>query len=84
MKITRELDGDYHLTIKSDSTHTIIGEIICACRSIMIACRGYNNKIIIPKVGDYVKIVGDSVTDKIHNDLPEVHPIKILKILNNN
>ena len=82
IKISREFDGDYHLIIQSDSSHTIVGEIICTCRGIMIACRGYKNKIIIPKVGDYVKIVGDSVTDKIHDDLPEIHPIKMLMILN--
>lgn len=82
LKITRELDGDYHLTIQSDPTHIIVGEIICACRGIMIACWGYKNKIIIPKVGDYIRIVGDSVIDKIHDDLPEIHPIKMLTILN--
>ena len=38
--------------------------------------------ILGSKVGDYVKIVGDSVTDKIHDDLPEIHPIKMLIILN--
>ena len=81
IKITKELDGDYHLIIQSDSAHTIVGEIICACRGIMIACKGYKNKIMIPKVGDYIKVVGDSVTDKIHNDLPEIHPIKMLTIL---
>ena len=81
LKISRELDGDYHLVIQSDSSHIIVGEIICACRGVMIACRGYKNKITIPKIGDYIKIVGDSVTDKIHDDLPEIHPIKILVIL---
>ncbi len=82
IKISREFDGDYHLIIQSDSSHIIVGEIICACRGIMIACKGYKNKIIIPKVDDYVKIVGDSVIDKIHDDLPEIHPIKMLMILN--
>ena len=81
LKINRELDGDYHLIIQSDSNHTIVGEIICACKGIMIACRGYKNRIVIPKVGDYVIIIGDSVKDKIHGDLCEIHPIKQLTIL---
>ena len=81
LKINRELDGDYHLIIQSDSNHTIVGEIICACKGIMIACRGYKNRIVIPKVGDYVIIIGDSVKDKIHGDLCEIHPIKQLTVL---
>lgn len=81
LNISRKLDGDYHLIIQSDSTHTIVAEIICACRGIMSACRGYTNNITIPKVGDYVRIIGDSVTDKNHNDLPEIHPVKMLTIL---
>ena len=81
LKITREFDGDYHLTIQSDSKHTIVAEIICACWGIMSACRGYDNKIVVPKEGDYVRIVGDSVTDKLHDDLSEIHPVKRLIIL---
>ena len=80
--MTRELDGDYHLIIQSDSTHTIVTGIICACKGIMTACKGYKNKITIPKVGDNVMIIGDSVIDKVHENLPEIHPIKMLKILN--
>ena len=81
MKVTRELDGDYHLIIRTDSTHTIVAEIICACRGVMVACKGYRNVIKIPKRGDYIVIVGDSVIDKIHEDLPEIHPVKGLVIL---
>jgi hypothetical protein len=81
LKINRELDGDYHLLIQSDSNHIIVGEIICACKGIMISCRGYKNRIPIPKVGDLIRIEGDSVKDRIHRDLLEIHPIKQLTIL---
>ena len=49
-------------------------------KKAMGACRGYVNHVILPEIGDHVKVTGSYVIDS-HNGWAEIHPItKIEKI----
>jgi hypothetical protein len=96
MKVIKEVDGDYHIQLKLDSTFNyllhqnnfkdqngcLVIEIICAKKTILpfCACKGYTNKIIVPNVGDKIIINGPWVYDKIH-EWNEIHPINNLEII---
>jgi hypothetical protein len=83
-----ELDGDYHIQIKVDSCYKymlndfnykyqggfLVIEIIRAKYSLMFPNSDYNNEIKIPKVGDYIKVNGSYVLDRIHGHM-ELHPV---------
>lgn len=94
--IHSELDGDYHVRLKMINTDLkmqpnnylkqdscLILEIVCAHKAIFpmsCSCKGYINKIIIPKVDDKIKVTGTLVIDKTHN-LLEVHPVFFIEII---
>lgn len=49
-------------------------------KKAMGACTGYVNHVMLPQVGDHVKVTGSYVIDS-HNGWAEIHPItKIEKI----
>lgn len=91
-----ELDGDYHVRLKLADTNFIllpnnyskqdscmILEIVCAHKAIFpmsCSCKGYINKIIIPKINDKIKVTGSLVVDKTHN-LLEIHPVTLIEII---
>jgi hypothetical protein len=43
-------------------------------------CDGYNNKILIPNLGDHVKVTGSLVIDT-HNGWSEIHPITTIEMI---
>ena len=66
---------------KQDSC--LILEIVCAHKTIFpmsCSCKGYVNKIIIPKINDKIKVTGSLVVDKTHN-LLEIHPVTLIEII---
>jgi hypothetical protein len=44
------------------------------------ACKGYVNKVLLPKKGDHVKVAGSYVID-LHNGWAEIHPISSIEKL---
>lgn len=88
--IKGEVDGDYHLRLKlvdsrqedtllvernyTKQDGCLVLEIICAKNSVFSICSGYENQIPLPKVGDFVKVLGNYVFDKRHGWM-EIHPI---------
>ena len=44
------------------------------------ACKGYVNKILLPKKGDHVRVTGSYVID-LHNGWAEIHPISSIEKL---
>lgn len=94
--IHAELDGDYHIRLKtsdklilssnnySKQDSCLILEIICAHKTIFpmsCSCKGYMNKITIPKINDKITVSGVLVFDKTH-ELTEIHPVISLQIIN--
>ncbi len=83
-----ELDGDYHIQVELDSCYKsmlndinyknqggfLVIEIIRAKSSLMFPMSDYINEIPIPAVGDYIKVNGSYVLDKIHGHM-ELHPV---------
>ncbi len=73
-----EPDGDYHVYLQ-DGTEL---EIICATKitqqDAIGPCKGYLNKVRIPKVGEKIAATGQYVYDLHHNQY-EIHPVFILK-----
>ena len=61
--INPEIDGDYHLRLKTEDTSLLVKrnytqqdsclvlEIVCGKGSIFTACNGYKNLIPVPKIG---------------------------------
>jgi hypothetical protein len=92
-RVAPYIDGDYDIEIRLDSCNYLLGprnytkqdsclvvEIVCATKSIFSKCNCYENKILIPKKGDHVKITGDYIWDKIHRWY-EIHPVDSLSVL---
>jgi hypothetical protein len=90
-KVESDIDGDVHIQLRiknnsllvknnyKDENGCMVGEIVCAVPSIFPICWFYKNKIIIPKQGDSIEIIGPYVFDKTHS-ITEIHPIMNLKI----
>jgi len=91
-KVKGELDGDIHIrlviidktlltnnNLKHEDSCLVL-EIVCAKESIFSICKGYQNNIPIPKVGDSIQVTGPYVYDKIHG-INEIHPIENLIVL---
>jgi hypothetical protein len=91
-RVSKELDGDIHIRLKinNDTLLTknnfkhedscLVLEIVCATKSIFSICKGYDNQIKIPNVGDSIYVEGPYIYDKIHG-INEIHPIIKLNIL---
>ena len=60
----------------------LVVEVVCANavtdKKAIEACKGYSNKITIPRVGDHVKVTGSYVNDT-HNDWTEIHPVSSIE-----
>lgn len=90
--IHSELDGDYHIKIRTNNFEILsknnfknedsclVAEIICAEKSIFNKCKNYSNKIPIPKNGDTIIVTGPYVNDWIHG-IREIHPVIDLIII---
>ena len=56
----------------------LVIEVICANaitdKKAVAACKGYSNLIMIPTVGDHVRVTGSYVNDT-HNGWTEIHPV---------
>ena len=90
MGVFNELDGDYHIRLRMDSSYVklskknftkqdscIILEIVCAHQAIFpisCTCKGYISRIEIPQIGKRVKVTGKLVFDKRHK-WEEIHPV---------
>ncbi len=49
-------------------------------KKAMGACTGYVNHVMLPKIGDHVKVTGSYVIDS-HNGWAEIHPITKIELL---
>lgn len=62
----------------------LVIEAVCANKVMLqkvgITCNGYINHILLPKVGDHVRVTGSLVNDT-HNGWNEIHPITKLEIM---
>jgi hypothetical protein len=62
----------------------LVIEAVCVnevfLKKVGSACKGYINNIVIPRVGDHVKVTGSLVNDT-HNGWNEIHPITKIEIL---
>jgi hypothetical protein len=62
----------------------LVIEAVCAnatsLHKVGTTCNGYVNHILLPKVGDHVKVWGSLVNDS-HNGWNEIHPIMKLEIV---
>lgn len=76
-------DGDYHLILGPDN---LVLEIICAgpiepdVKVAQKACKGYENKVVVPEVGDHVRVTGSYVLDTTHS-WNEIHPVSVIEKL---
>jgi hypothetical protein len=87
-----EVDGDYHLRLKmpricdsllserncSKQDSSLVLEIICGKGSVFTICNNYKNSIPLPKVGDFVRVVGAYVFDRRHR-WHEIHPVYLIE-----
>jgi hypothetical protein len=46
------------------------------------ACKGYVNKVYIPKVGEHVEVIGSLVKDGVHG-WHEIHPVTKITVIKN-
>ena len=62
----------------------LVIEAVCADKTTLEkvgnTCNGYINHILLPKVGDHVKVTGSLVLDS-HNGWKEIHPITKIELL---
>ncbi len=62
----------------------LVIEAVCANKTTLEkvgnTCNGYINHILLPKVGDHVKVTGSLVIDS-HNGWEEIHPITKIELL---
>lgn len=62
----------------------LVIEAVCANKTTLgkvgNTCKGYVNHILLPKVGDHVKVTGSLVIDS-HNGWGEIHPITKIELL---
>ncbi|HYJ90411.1 MAG TPA: hypothetical protein VEV84_03820 [Pyrinomonadaceae bacterium] len=77
--------GSEDLLLKKNKTKKngdLVIEVVCAHpvtdKKAADACKGYTNKIVIPNVGDHVKVTGSYVNDS-HNDWAEIHPVSSIE-----
>jgi len=85
-KVDQTIDGDIHIRLDIDDKTLLVErnykkedsclvlEIVCGCKSIFPICNGYENKILVPNVGDTITATGLFVYDKIHK-INEIHPV---------
>jgi hypothetical protein len=73
--IVSEADGDVHVWIKARNGRKTVCEIICNKQTPI--CWGYDNNIKIPRLGQFIVVVGDYVYDRRHHWY-EIHPVKFL------
>lgn len=91
-KVDYAIDGDIHIRLDVEDKSLLVKrnitkengclvlEIVCACKSRLPICKGYENKILIPNVGDTITAAGLFVYDKRHK-INEIHPV--LKLTKN-
>ncbi len=62
----------------------LVIEAVCAnntnLEKVGNTCNGYLNHILLPKVGDHVKVTGSLVIDS-HNGWEEIHPITKIEVV---
>lgn len=62
----------------------LVIEAVCANKTTLAkvgnTCNGYINHILLPKVGDHVKVTGSLVIDS-HNGWEEIHPITKIEVI---
>ncbi len=62
----------------------LVIEAVCANKTTLDkvgnTCNGYINNILLPKVGDHVKVTGSLVIDS-HNGWAEIHPITQVEVI---
>lgn len=62
----------------------LVIEAVCANKTTLEkvgnTCNGYLNHILLPKVGDHVKVTGSLVIDS-HNGWEEIHPITKIEVI---
>ncbi len=62
----------------------LVIEAVCANKTTLKkvgnTCNGYINHIVLPKLGDYVKVTGSLVIDS-HNGWAEIHPVTKIELL---
>jgi hypothetical protein len=91
-KVIPSLDGDIHinlsvndssLLVKNNYKHEmncLVLEVVCANKSPFKACKNYKNNVLIPNVGDSIRVNGCFVFDKRHK-INEIHPVLEIKKL---
>lgn len=79
VSLIQEADGDVHVWLKARNGKKILCEVICNER--MPICAGYSKRVVLPKLGTGVTIVGDYCYDRRHKWY-EIHPVKAI-ILDN-
>src|SRR6266852_9278966 len=69
----------------SDEGGNLVFEIVCRFpvtqTDAQTACKGYKDKIQLPKVGSHVRIVGTYVQDTFHAKWNEIHPVTSITVI---
>lgn len=78
-KVIREKDGDAHVVLFTyQQTKTgykkLVCEVICAYKKTG-ECAGYTNNTVLPIPGQFIRVYGDLVYDRLHK-WEEIHPVK--------
>lgn len=91
LRIADNDDGDVHVKLQVDKPYQrqvsgrarLSAEIICEHtpkdRKAKKACKGYRNRLAVPKKGDYIEITGAHVRDS--HGLYEIHPVNSIRKL---
>jgi len=69
----------------SDEEGNLVFEIVCMFpvtqKDALSACKGYKNKIKLPRVGSHVRMTGSWVEDTNHAKWMEIHPVSSVEVL---
>jgi hypothetical protein len=96
VKLGRGADGDLHIDLDPDNravlnlinvihTHrNLVVEIICehppTREAAIKACEGFRSQVLIPQVGDRIRVTGSYVRDT-ETGWNEIHPVTKIQIL---
>ena len=96
VSLRRASDGDLHIGLDPENKSVLnlvnvmhvhgelVLEVICEHTPVhagnKVACGAFHPQIMIPNVGDHVRVTGAYVTDR-HHGWNEVHPVTRIEIL---
>jgi hypothetical protein len=85
LKVDAEFDELLNAGNNSDEGGNLVFEIVCRFPvtqpDAQSACHGYTDRVTLPPIGSYVRVVGRYVQDTFHAQWNEIHPVTSITVI---